>query len=169
MKFSKDPQKVEAIKAAEPPRNAKELNSFLCTVQYNARFMERYAPQTNLLRTYWKPKFLPGGSNIRKRSRVWRKASLGLFWTSHRTWGTYGWLSVRNCGNLGLTGVEWQRRAGGAICKQGPLRCGTELFSNCARDACGRFCLQEIPYIPVWLVIQNSHRSQSPQSNSEQL
>ena len=36
MKFSKDgaspdPRKVEAIKAAEPPRNAKELNSFLCT------------------------------------------------------------------------------------------------------------------------------------------
>ena len=43
MKFSKDgaspdPQKVEAIKVAEPPpRNARELNSFLCTVQYNAR------------------------------------------------------------------------------------------------------------------------------------
>ncbi|PFX13584.1 Retrovirus-related Pol polyprotein [Stylophora pistillata] len=55
MKFSKDgaspdPRKVEAIKAAEPPRNAKELNSFLCTVQYNARFMEKYAPQTDLLR-----------------------------------------------------------------------------------------------------------------------
>jgi len=34
MKFSKDgaspdPRKMEAIKAAEPPRNAKELNSFL--------------------------------------------------------------------------------------------------------------------------------------------
>lgn len=43
MQFSKDgaspdPRKVEAIKAAEPPRNAKELNSFLCTVQYNASF-----------------------------------------------------------------------------------------------------------------------------------
>ncbi|PFX29990.1 Retrovirus-related Pol polyprotein [Stylophora pistillata] len=55
MKFSKDgaspdPRKVEAIKAAKPPRNAKELNSFLCTVQYNARFMEKYAPQTELLR-----------------------------------------------------------------------------------------------------------------------
>ena len=42
--------KVEAIKQAEPPRNAKELNSFLCTVQYNARFMESYAPQTDVLR-----------------------------------------------------------------------------------------------------------------------
>ena len=55
MKFSKDgaspdPRKVEAIKATEPPCNAKELNSFLCTVQYNARFMEKYAPQTDLLR-----------------------------------------------------------------------------------------------------------------------
>ena len=29
---SPDPMKVEAIKQAEPPRNAKELNSFLCTV-----------------------------------------------------------------------------------------------------------------------------------------
>ena len=47
MLFSKegafpDPMKVEAIKQDEPPRNAKELNSFLCTVQYNARFMESY-------------------------------------------------------------------------------------------------------------------------------
>ena len=55
MKFSKDgaspdPRKVDAIKAAEPPRNAKELNSFLCTVQCNARFMEKYAPKTDLLR-----------------------------------------------------------------------------------------------------------------------
>ena len=47
---SPDPMKVEAIKQAEPPRNAKELNSFLCTVQYNARFMESYAPQTDVLR-----------------------------------------------------------------------------------------------------------------------
>ena len=61
MPFSKDgafpdPRKVEAIKAAEPPRNAKELNSFLCTVQYNARFMEKYAPQTDLLRGLLKSK-----------------------------------------------------------------------------------------------------------------
>ena len=47
---SPDPTKVEAIKQAKPPRNAKELNSFLCTVQYNARFMESYAPQTDALR-----------------------------------------------------------------------------------------------------------------------
>ena len=32
---SPDSMKVEAIKQAEPPRNAKELNSFLCTAQYN--------------------------------------------------------------------------------------------------------------------------------------
>ena len=47
MVFSKEgaspgPMKVEAIKQAEPPRNAKELNSFLCTVQYKARFIESY-------------------------------------------------------------------------------------------------------------------------------
>ena len=47
---SPDSMKVEAIKQAEPPRNAKELNSFLCTVQYNARFMESYAPQTDFLK-----------------------------------------------------------------------------------------------------------------------
>ena len=61
MKFSKDgaspdPQKVEAIKVAEPPCNAKELNSFLCTVQYNARFMEKYTLQTDLLRGLLKVK-----------------------------------------------------------------------------------------------------------------
>ena len=55
MVFSKegappDPMKVGAIKQAEPPRNARELNSFLCTVQYNARFMESYAPQTDFLK-----------------------------------------------------------------------------------------------------------------------
>ena len=61
MKFSKDgaspdPRKVEAIKVAESPRNAKELNSFLCTVQYNARFMEKFAPQTDFLRDLLKAK-----------------------------------------------------------------------------------------------------------------
>ena len=47
---SPDPMKVEAIKQTEPPRSAKELNSFLCTVRYNARFMENYSPQTDVLR-----------------------------------------------------------------------------------------------------------------------
>lgn len=46
---SPDPAKVDAIKEAVPPRNAKELNSFLCTVQYNARFIESYTPQTDTL------------------------------------------------------------------------------------------------------------------------
>ena len=39
-----DPTKVEAIKEAEPLCNAKELHSFLCTVQYNAQFIESYTP-----------------------------------------------------------------------------------------------------------------------------
>ena len=47
---------MEAIKAAEPPRNAKELNSFLSRVQYNVRFMEKYAPQTDLLERLLKAK-----------------------------------------------------------------------------------------------------------------
>ena len=41
---SPDPAKVEAIKEAEPLCNAKEFHSFLCTVQYNARFIESYTP-----------------------------------------------------------------------------------------------------------------------------
>ena len=41
---SPDPAKVEAIKEAEPLSNAKELYSFLCTVQYNAQFIESYTP-----------------------------------------------------------------------------------------------------------------------------
>ena len=41
---SPDPVKVEAIKEAEPLCNAKELHSFLCTVQYNAQFIESYTP-----------------------------------------------------------------------------------------------------------------------------
>ena len=49
MVFSKegappDPVKVEAIKEVEPLCNAKEFHSFLCTVQYNARFIESYTP-----------------------------------------------------------------------------------------------------------------------------
>ena len=39
---SPDPAKVEAIKEAEPLCNAKELHSFLCTMQYNAQFIESY-------------------------------------------------------------------------------------------------------------------------------
>ena len=39
---SPDPAKVEAIKEAEPLCNAKELHSFLCTVQYNAQCLESY-------------------------------------------------------------------------------------------------------------------------------
>ena len=41
---SPDPAKVEAIKEVEPLCNAKEFHSFLCTVQYNARFIESYTP-----------------------------------------------------------------------------------------------------------------------------
>ena len=41
---SPDPAKVETIKEAEPLCNAKELHSFLCTVQYNAQFIESYTP-----------------------------------------------------------------------------------------------------------------------------
>lgn len=37
---SPDPSKVQAIKEAGRPRNAAELNSFLCTVRYSSRFME---------------------------------------------------------------------------------------------------------------------------------
>lgn len=41
---------VKAIKEAEPLRNPKELNSFLCTVQYKAQFTVSYTPQTDTLR-----------------------------------------------------------------------------------------------------------------------
>ena len=51
---SPDPCKVQAIQATTPPRNTKELNSFLCTVQYNAKFMKRYAPATEKLRSLLK-------------------------------------------------------------------------------------------------------------------
>ena len=37
---SPDPCKIQAIKEAGRPRNAAELNSFLCTVRYSSRFME---------------------------------------------------------------------------------------------------------------------------------
>ena len=47
---SPDPEKVKAIKAAKAPRNAKELNSFLCTVQYNSRFLDGYTASTDALR-----------------------------------------------------------------------------------------------------------------------
>ena len=53
---SPDPDKVEAINAAEAPRNAKELNSFLCTLQYNARFLEDYTASTDILRKLVKAK-----------------------------------------------------------------------------------------------------------------
>jgi hypothetical protein len=46
---SPDPSKVQAIRATDPPRSTKELNSFLCTVQYNARFMKKFASSTEKL------------------------------------------------------------------------------------------------------------------------
>ena len=67
---SPDPKKVKAIKAAKPPRNAKELKSFLCTVQYNARFMDSYAQQTDVLRGLLKAQVLPGEKSIRQRSKA---------------------------------------------------------------------------------------------------
>lgn len=51
---SSDLVKLETLKGAEPPRNAKELKSFLCTVQYNAPFIESYAPQIDILRDLMK-------------------------------------------------------------------------------------------------------------------
>ena len=41
---SPDPAKVEAIKEVKPLCNPRELHSFLCTVQYNAHFIESYPP-----------------------------------------------------------------------------------------------------------------------------
>jgi hypothetical protein len=51
---SQDPSKVQAIRATDPPRSAKELNSFQCTVQYNARFMKKFASSTEKLRSLLK-------------------------------------------------------------------------------------------------------------------
>ena len=39
-KVSPDPCQVQAVKAAGRPRNAVELNSFICTFRYSARFLE---------------------------------------------------------------------------------------------------------------------------------
>jgi len=66
---------LEAIKAAEPPCNVKELNSFLCTVQYNARFMEKYAPQTDLLRGLLKAKVF---ISRREHQEVFKSLKEGL-------------------------------------------------------------------------------------------
>ena len=62
--------KVEAIKQAEPPRNAKELNSFLCTVLYNSRFMGSYAPQTNVLRALVRADVFKWEEKPRKHSKL---------------------------------------------------------------------------------------------------
>ena len=51
---SPGPCKVQAIQATTPPRNTKELNSLLCIVQYESKFMKRYAPATETLRSLLK-------------------------------------------------------------------------------------------------------------------
>ena len=51
---SPDPSKVQAIRATDPPRSAKELNSFLCTVQYNARFVKMFSSSTEKFRSLLK-------------------------------------------------------------------------------------------------------------------
>ena len=56
---SPDPCKVQAIKEAGRPRNAAELNLFLCTVRYSSQFMEasRYQKAVCKLRELLKGSF----------------------------------------------------------------------------------------------------------------
>jgi hypothetical protein len=51
---SPDPSNVQAVRSTDPPRSAKELNSILCTVQYNARLMKKFASSTEKLRSLLK-------------------------------------------------------------------------------------------------------------------
>ena len=99
---SPDLVKVVAIKGAEPPRNAKELKSFLCTVQYNARFIESYAPQTDILRNwcFYVEKRAPGGIRFLKRGSGLKHGS-GLIRPQCRALSTPGWVSSWNLGDIG--------------------------------------------------------------------
>lgn len=56
---SPDPSKIQDIKQAGRPRNAAELNSFLCTVRYSSRFMEasKYQKAVCKLRELLRGKF----------------------------------------------------------------------------------------------------------------
>ena len=71
---------VQVIKEASSPQNAKELNSFLCTVQYNARFMESFAPSTEKLRSLLKEKKFKWESE-----HHWRGNQPSVFRTQSRT------------------------------------------------------------------------------------
>ena len=67
--FSKDgvspnPSKVQAIRATDPPRSVKKLNSFLCTVQYNVRFMKEFWSSTEKLRSLLKESKFNGKRSI---------------------------------------------------------------------------------------------------------
>ena len=48
--ISPDPEKVMALKGAEPPTSKTELRSFLGMVTFNADFIEKFSEHTNVLR-----------------------------------------------------------------------------------------------------------------------
>ena len=96
---------VEVIKEADPLRNAKELNSFLCTVQYKARFIVSYAPQADTLRDLlkadvftWKKKHQESFSSLKEA--VLRHGP-GLFRPQRTAWGTRWWMHFRSLGDAG--------------------------------------------------------------------
>ena len=96
---------VEAIKEAEPLRNAKELNSFLCTVQYKARFIVSYAPQADTLRDLLKADFFTWKKEHQESFSSLKEAVLrhgpGLFRPQCTAWGTRWWMPFRSLGDAG--------------------------------------------------------------------
>ena len=100
-RVSPDPQKVEATKAAETPLNAKEMNSFLYTVQYYARFMDKFAPETVVYsaRVTQSKSFRACESLKEALSSHTVLAYLALQQSIDRS--TRGWLSFGNLGNTG--------------------------------------------------------------------
>ena len=128
-------RKIAAIKAAEPPQNAKEVNSFLCTVQYDARFMEKYAQQTNILRVLLKAKVFALREEHQQTFESLKEAlSLDLVLVYFNP-STGQEVHVEGC-PLGISatlvqcGLKDDNWWVVQICEQGPVRNRTELFTD---------------------------------------
>jgi capsule polysaccharide export protein KpsE/RkpR len=124
--FSKDgvspnPSKVQAIRATDPPRSVKKLNSFLCTVQYNVRFMKKFWSSTEKLRSLLKESKFNGKRSINMleafedlKKRLCEETTLKYFErkVEHEVHVDGCPLGITNISNVGAKERGWSAASG---------------------------------------------------------
>ena len=164
---SPNPSKVQAIRATDPPRSVKKLNSFLYTVQYNARFMKMFRSSTEKLRSLLKESKFNGKRSINileafedLKKRLCEETTLKYFdpKVEHEVHVDGCPLGITNISNVGAKERGWSA-ASGPIYKPVSVGYRNHILENRARNTRSRLCLQEISLIPVRDTVYNCNRS----------